>query len=155
MQNITTIELLAKQLLEKYNLQDWKFTWDLRSFNRFGVCKYKPKEISLSKKVALALPIEVSIDTLLHEIAHALTPGQSHNDIWKAKCVELGCKPQQYATENNDVIQPYKGTCPTCGDIMYSGRKTGIICTPCMNKDYHATGNSNWQNHKYVWVKNY
>jgi hypothetical protein len=37
-------------------------------------------------------PAAEVIDTIKHEVAHALTPGQAHNGIWEAKAREIGCK---------------------------------------------------------------
>ena len=36
-------------------------------------------------------------DTILHEIAHALTPGQHHNDVWRRKATAIGCTGQRCA----------------------------------------------------------
>lgn len=34
-------------------------------------------------------------DTVLHEIAHAIVGGKHHhNNVWKACCNKIGCKPQ-------------------------------------------------------------
>jgi SprT-like family protein len=30
-------------------------------------------------------------DVILHEIAHALTPGHNHDETWRAKALEIGC----------------------------------------------------------------
>jgi len=156
MENLLKIELLANQLLTQHNLNGWKFVWDDKPVNRLGQCRYKLKEIALSLKPATILPFEDSLDTLLHEVAHALTPGADHGKVWKDKCVELGCKPSACADVNLDVISPLKGECPTCDAVMYACRKpkSGIICVKCMNADYHATGDSNYKSHIFQWSKN-
>lgn len=156
MENILSFyQQTANQLLQQYNLTDWKFVFDSKPTNkRIGQCRPSKKEIALSKKSALILPVEECIDTIKHEIAHALTIGHAHDDVWKAKCIEIGCKPEQYADVNLDVLARFKGECPTCGHVIYSGKKTGFVCVPCCNADYHATGNSNYQKHIYVWQKN-
>lgn len=38
------------------------------------------------------------LDTLLHEIAHALTPGDGHGKLWQAKAMELGARPTTHKT---------------------------------------------------------
>ena len=32
-----------------------------------------------------------NVDTLLHELAHARTPGAHHGPVWKNAAVEMGC----------------------------------------------------------------
>ena len=41
------------------------------------------------------MPESIS-DTILHEIAHALTQGAGHGPRWKRKCIEIGAKSEQY-----------------------------------------------------------
>jgi len=156
MENLLKIEQLATELIIKHSLTGWKFVWDENPISRLGQCRYKSKEISISKKPATILPYEQLLDTLIHELAHALTPGAEHGKVWKGKCIELGCKPSACADVNLDAIHKLKGSCPTCDAVMYASRKpkSGIICVKCCNVDYAATGNSNYHNHIYQWAKN-
>jgi predicted SprT family Zn-dependent metalloprotease len=151
-------EKFANDLLVEHNLTDWKFVWNKKlSTGAWGVCHYRTKEIHLNQKYALVESKENVIDTIVHEIAHALTPGYGHGEVWKAKCRELGCRDKQYKNLAEDSIKKlakYKGTCPTCGHEIFSGRKTGIVHVQCSNKEFAETGNSNWKNHIYVWTKN-
>jgi predicted SprT family Zn-dependent metalloprotease len=51
----------------------------------------RPGRIELSKHYVLRNPEHEVLDTILHEIAHALVgPGHGHDEVWKAKCVEVG-----------------------------------------------------------------
>lgn len=151
-------EQYAQEKLMLYNLNDWKLVWDTRpTTHRLGQCRYRRKEIGISIKPAKLLAMNEVIDTILHEIAHALTPGHHHDNVWKQKCIELGCRPVRCSSVNKDrlnVIAKYKGVCPTCGDVIYSGKKTGYVCTPCCNKEYSKTGSSNYKSHIYQWSNN-
>jgi predicted SprT family Zn-dependent metalloprotease len=151
-------EKITNEMLVKHNLTDWKFVLNNKMTNAtFGMCKYAPKEIHLNKKASLILKEDEVINTIIHEIAHALTKGHDHDEVWKAKCRELGCRDYKYANIEKEVLNKlakYKGICPTCGHIIYSGKKSGIIHVECSNEDYRQTGNSNWKNHKYVWSTN-
>lgn len=92
------IKDIARKLIILYGLQkDWHFKWDThkRLRSRVGLCSYSRKTISVSLQTAMRTSLSYTFDTLLHEIAHALTPGHSHDRVWKDKCVELGCIPKQ------------------------------------------------------------
>ena len=78
---------LAQYLLEKHSLAQlgWTFQWDSAK-RRAGACKYSRKTITISRHyVALNLserPDDV-IDTILHEIAHALAGWSAgHGPKW-------------------------------------------------------------------------
>lgn len=129
-------ESLANSLMMKHNVyqRGWRFKFD-NAKRRFGVCKYRSKIISLSKNLtALNNVLEVQ-DTILHEIAHALTPGQHHNNVWKMKAEELGCRSER-CYSNEKVITPiskYEAKCEGCGKVHKKHRKPRRIssCGKC------------------------
>lgn len=97
---VTDIPYVARHLLDKYGLtkQGWTFAWD-HARRRAGCCRYSRKRITLSKyyvELNVAERLGDIIDTILHEIAHALVgPKHGHDDVWKAKCVEIGARPER------------------------------------------------------------
>jgi predicted SprT family Zn-dependent metalloprotease len=158
MNDIKKYESFANDLLIKHNLSDWKFVLNTRLSNSIlGKCKYIPKEIHLNKRYALIADEELVIDTIIHEVAHALTKGHRHNHVWKAKCIELGCKPNRTKKLDRNInirLTKYKGVCPTCGHEIFASRKISYVHTRCSNEEYQRTGNSNYKKHIYLWKDN-
>lgn len=107
---------LATKLMDQYNLSDWEFKW-LRSKRIFGKCRYVHKIIGLSKALTILNGEGVVKDTILHEIAHALTIGHGHDSIWRNKAIEIGCDGKRcYSLE--EVVTPedtYTYVCSKCG----------------------------------------
>jgi Superfamily II DNA/RNA helicases, SNF2 family len=82
----------AHDTLNQYGLRDWhvRLTTDM-SGGFLGMCVHKDKCLIIS---ALHIDIhdEKSVkNTIRHEVAHALTPGHSHDSIWRDKAREIGC----------------------------------------------------------------
>ena len=142
------VQALAQELMSKHGLWRWTFAWDRAKF-RAGFCDYRRRLISLSQPLALLRSLEQTRDTLLHEIAHALTPGQKHNEVWKAKAKQLGCTPkrtfnlspnelQELAPHRRKRTPKYTFTCPHCETLhkRYMKLKRGFhLCSICARKD--------------------
>lgn len=109
-------EIRAKALIKRWDI-DYKFKFDNAS-TRFGSCDYKKKTIQLSRKlVKLNSYIEVK-NTILHEIAHAITgPNHGHDLAWKSNCLRVGAKPERCfsASRVNMPKRKYLYTCTGCG----------------------------------------
>jgi predicted SprT family Zn-dependent metalloprotease len=82
----------ATALLVKYGRADkgWKAVYD-NTKRRGGQCRYSLKEIGLSVHLFAIWTYEAAMNTVLHEIAHALCPNHGHDKVWKAKAIEIGC----------------------------------------------------------------
>lgn len=89
---------LSKALLAKYDLEakGWRAK-TLRS-NQFayhmgtlGYCDLKRKIIWLNFDALKKRSFAFVRGTIVHEIAHAIT-GHGHDEVWLAKCHELGIK---------------------------------------------------------------
>jgi len=91
--NRTQASELLRLELNKNGLKDWRIRIapDLNKFTFLGKCSYKEKCIYLNAFHIDTHPDVEIINTIRHEIAHALCPNQGHNDVWKAKAREIGC----------------------------------------------------------------
>jgi len=81
---------MAEDLMSVHNLVGWKCVVGSAK-NILGKCIPSRKTIRLSKHLLNNSPLKTIKNTILHEIAHALTPGQKHNDTWKQKAIQIGC----------------------------------------------------------------
>jgi hypothetical protein len=82
---------LALSLIDQHLDKSWAFRWTTHK-TRWGQCDYRRKNICLSSLLTLIASEDEVRDTVLHEIAHALTPGAKHGPIWKAAARRLGCR---------------------------------------------------------------
>lgn len=112
---LTDAKNLAESLMNHYGLKEWKFKFDSAK-RRFGCCWYGKKTITLSKDLVLLNSYDRVKDTILHEIAHALTPGHHHDNVWKQKAIEIGCNGNRCYTSKDTIVIPgkYILKCTTC-----------------------------------------
>ncbi|HYH68527.1 MAG TPA: SprT-like domain-containing protein [Urbifossiella sp.] len=117
---LTNAKTLATQMMAQNGLTEWQFAFNTNK-RRAGVCRYpargRPGRIELSKHYVLRNPAEEVRDTILHEIAHALVGhGHGHDEVWKAKCVEVGARPERcYGEEVEMPRGRWRATCAGCG----------------------------------------
>jgi predicted metal-dependent hydrolase len=85
------VKNLAKALLTIHGLHDWDIVMNNNKLS-VGMCCSDTKRIFYSKRFLEIEKAEI-IDTILHEIAHALVGNEhDHNDIWREKAISIGCK---------------------------------------------------------------
>ena len=107
--------LLARQLMNEHGLNDWTLRID-KCKVRFGHCSWRHNRISLSAVLVELNDVAQVKDTILHEIAHALTPYAYHNATWKLKAQSIGARPIA-CYNSNDVVStpaPWHAICPKC-----------------------------------------
>lgn len=102
----------AKLLMTAYGLTDkgWRFEWD-NAARRFGQCRYSTKTISMSRQLTIQRSPDAIRNTMLHEIAHALTPGHGHDAVWRAKAISLGCDGKRCSADKVEVNYKYVAKC--------------------------------------------
>ncbi len=83
---------LTRATLDANGLKDWRIRLIPDPNKPFlGMCSYKDKSIFLN---AHHVDINPDLDvknTIYHEVAHALCPGDAHGDLWRATARKLGC----------------------------------------------------------------
>jgi predicted SprT family Zn-dependent metalloprotease len=132
------IEAITLELMDKYlhNL-GWKFEWK-RMTSVYGQCFYSKKKITLSYDFNILGNRErkMIVNTILHEIAHALVgPNHNHDDVWRQKAIEIGCDGLRI---HNDVTieKRYIVHCNTCNRDYQRSNKPSYqtSCGMCSNK---------------------
>jgi predicted SprT family Zn-dependent metalloprotease len=151
---------LALRLMREHGFggSGWTVGFDYAK-RRFGYCSYTDKRISLSSYL-VEMNDEAQVrDTILHEIAHALTPGAKHGWRWKQKCVEIGADPTRCFDDDQvnmpDVakrLKRWEATCEHCGLVHYRARlpKSGGLpttssCAQCSPGRYNENFVLTWK----------
>lgn len=144
---LTWAEHLALDLMSKHGLFDhgWQFQWD-RAVRRFGRTRstiWNGKFhgfISLSRPLTpLCTPEEIR-NTILHEIAHALTGcGEGHSAEWKRTAVRIGAKPERcMEVADKELPARYILRCNNCGHESRRYKKSKHLgksaCRLCCGK---------------------
>jgi predicted SprT family Zn-dependent metalloprotease len=151
--NLTEAEKLARDLMETHMgslYYSWSFGFD-NANRRFGLCDARRKRISLSKSLTIVNDDAHVRNTILHEIAHALTPGEDHGPVWKSVAKAIGCTgARQYGDTVVRPVAPFQGQCPNCGKIITAYRRREIACKACCK----AHTQDRWDaRFKFVWTR--
>jgi predicted SprT family Zn-dependent metalloprotease len=135
--NLYTARHLARSLMSEHGIGDWTFAFD-HARRRFGSCQPTRKRITLSRMLTLLNEEPEVRDTILHEIAHALTPGDKHGPAWRAMCVRLGAKPVRCYTDETVTSPPRRVArfaigCPRCNwsQPRYRRVTRKLVCRRC------------------------
>lgn len=119
---------LAREELDGYCLPHWNFRFNKSKVNS-GLCDYSTKTIYLSKCYLPHMSPEEIRQTLLHEIAHALTPWAKHGRKWKLACEYLGIPPNVTGSIPR-LPGKYSAKC-SCGNVW---NRYNSKCTDPNNK---------------------
>lgn len=159
---INQVRALATELKNKhYELLSWNISFNKRK-KAFGVCNYIHREISLSVLLIPFMSDKAIKETIIHEIAHALTKGHDHDNVWRRTCIELGGTGDRVGGSNkfkdgengrsefHETSSKYTLTCPTCGCKSYINRmpKRSQSCGQHGDRCYNPT-------HKLILTQNY
>ena len=132
--DLRELEVIAQREFRKHGLHDWTFVL-AGTKRRQGACKFRDRRIEIAEFYAQHNPAEKVLDTLLHEIAHALAgPKARHGPAWKAIAKKLGATPRACDTCRETVTMPgdWQATCGACNKTYHRYRRppglTGYRC---------------------------
>jgi predicted SprT family Zn-dependent metalloprotease len=111
--DLSDARALALGLMARHGLTGWRLTFD-HAKTRAGVCHFDRREIGLSRALTRLHSAGQVTDTVLHEIAHALTgPGHGHDKVWRATALRIGCSGTRcIASDAPKVEGSWVGVCP-------------------------------------------
>jgi len=132
--DLERLESIAVHELAKHGLHGWTFAL-ARTKRRLGVCRYRERRIEIAEYYARNSPEASVLDTLLHEIAHAIAGAAAkHGPRWKAVAIRLGATPKSCESSGQAAVQPgdWQATCPACEKTVHLYRRprsvTGYRC---------------------------
>jgi predicted SprT family Zn-dependent metalloprotease len=140
--NLHEAAYLACDLMQQHGLAHWSFQFD-HARRRFGKCDYTHRRISLSRSLTFLNGLDEVRDTILHEIAHALCPGDGHGAKWRATCRRIGARPKRCYTDQQVIAPPrrparYRLGCPRCDWWVDRRRRVDrmarYVCKRCRGK---------------------
>jgi predicted SprT family Zn-dependent metalloprotease len=126
---------LALELMESHGLDAWEFGFD-RARRRLGACWLDRRRITLSRDFVRLNEAPIVRDVILHEIAHALTPGDGHGPAFKRMARALGCSDTSCIATSRVVSSPPRFIleCPHCGRSWprYRRPTAALACGACL-----------------------
>ena len=92
----TYVVRILKTTINHY-IPKWSYHFT-KSKTIAGSCNFTKSRIEISNHYIFSETITHKDikNTILHEIAHALTYGHNHDKVWKEKCIEIGGKGNIY-----------------------------------------------------------
>ncbi len=121
------------------------FSVNKRTTRRLGMANYRTNSIEVSFKIFETHPTsENLIDTIRHEIAHLLAPGDGHGAEWKRQCKLIGCRDEQYAQYeevkvlHESMTRTFELTCTSCGEVIAHMTRKRRPSDSWMSRHRHA-----------------
>ena len=131
--DIKDFELLVRYEMDKYGLNDWTWKYNRATSGQCS-CRYSVKLLKFCKSYVALNELHIVLDTILHEIAHALVgAGHGHGHVWASKCLEIGCRPDRFHRAEAIQAPPkWQYHCPECSNQgQYRCRNTHLYCGRC------------------------
>ena len=114
---------VARELLDENGLGNWDCAIDHRPLVRRGQCRYREREIGISAGFIESAPGLLVLDTILHEIAHALCPYHNHDEVWRDTFRRLGGSGRRSDPEKSFTGGRWVATCDHHCGYSYSWQR--------------------------------
>lgn len=107
------VQTIGEDLIRYHGL-DGRFTLNFErlSDGKLGLTEcYQAGEGIIKGRITLSTPhalydeLDEVIETILHEIAHAITPGAGHRPIWRDTAISIGSSGEQFAWCSGSVVE--------------------------------------------------
>ncbi len=135
-----TAVALTLNLLNEHGLVQQGWTVKLSQGSRqLGVCYYHKRLIKLSRHHVLNGTDAEIMNTIRHEVAHALAGAKAkHGWEWKSWAIKLGAQPKSHAKISYEMPYKFVLHCPSC-DMDVQKRRNRVsmkrlqrlICRKC------------------------
>lgn len=132
MADLNEVSILARRIMNDHGLGHVPFQFD-NAKARFGVCKFRgrsgtwvPIQIALSQHLVRVNTLERCLETVLHEVAHALAGHEAgHGPAWRRQARALGIEPRRCGTHEDTVVPPapHNGMCAQCSTTRPIGTR--------------------------------
>jgi predicted SprT family Zn-dependent metalloprotease len=106
--------------LARFGLTSWTAALNDRMVSCYGIARYRERRIEVSWPIAQLNGRDETLDTIRHEVAHAIAgPKAGHGDEWKDACGLTGARPVA-CFDGKAVATPwtYAIVCDGCGEIV-------------------------------------
>lgn len=120
---------------------EWTYNFG-QATRLFGYCSYTKKKITLSEPLVLLNSEEEVTNTILHEIAHAMTGKiivngrvMHHGSDWVRTARSIGCTGDRcYGSHVKTPSPRYLAVCSRCHSKREYQRKRKLACGNCCRK---------------------
>jgi hypothetical protein len=129
----------CESLMCRNGIKGWQCRINFRLRRCLGRCDYHSQVIHLAGWLIDHNSHAKIIDTIKHEVAHILAPGDGHGPLWRAACQRLGADCQAKCDEtlvNRPPFKPYAAQCPHCKRVYTRATTQYLLVCQCEgNKD--------------------
>ena len=129
-------EQILSDLMDRHLDDSWTYRFG-QAVRFYGYCTYDTKTITISEPLTVLNSESDFINTVLHEIAHALAgKGTHHGYKWQAIAKNIGCDARRCYGAH--VIRPkgkWLAYCVKCAMRReYARKREAMVCGACCRK---------------------
>lgn len=123
------------KLLLENGAEGWKVRFNPRLTRALGRCIPSQKVIEYQPRYMEQNDWEQVYTTIMHEVAHALTPRHHHDATWAAMARKLGLQNPSAINRTAVLSAKFTGTCDGCKQEWQRNRRAHrAVCPSCYRK---------------------